>query len=341
MENLMIDSCVFFGMIEYNNFVTKYGAENLDQYLLKKKDILLETKNKIKTTLSKEFFEKYSDLSFDAQVDKYKEWVNNREAELNLTIKSDEGLVNNPNPKIPAEKKERAKAEAENLKVELQNLVKFDEVKDLLNSYRLKKNSMGSGLIYKGALAGKYKLNTNGYSYDEILNHTKQKDDENWLCFSRKEVDDLTKKFTIIYTKSKEILDQVDKMAEDYRTEIPENQGKTRKDLTDKAMGQDVNSVGEFGDSKIMAFTNLTGMVLVTHNAKDFIFDKGVGKNNTCILNHITRVNKKYFGTTDAKAYTTFDILKENYEKPAKAPGYKIQKQQTKNLNFEEELAMC
>ena len=332
MENLMIDSCVFFRMIGYNNFVQRHGKENLDILLQKQFQILENIESTIKNTLNSEFFEKYSNLTFDDQIDKYKEWSKNAVCGAKKQIEDIEKKLKNYSQYISNEKKKFLIAKIDELKDSANKIVKYSDVEKLLNSYRIKRDSIGSGLIYKGCINGEYKLFTNAYCYDEILNHTKPSNDKRFMQVSRQDVENLFKNFTLVYTKSNKVLKQINDMSKDYRTAT------TNKD--EKAMGEDTNSVKDFGDSKIAAFSNLAGMVLVTHNAKDFIFDKGIGKNNTNKLNHLMSVNKNYFGTTDAKVYTTLDIIKGEYETPKVKPGYKMESNKVSKIEFDEQLEM-
>lgn len=333
MENLMIDSCVFFKMIGYNNFVQKYGKEHFDMLLQMQFQSIKNIENQIKSTLNSEFFEKYSNLPFEDQIDKYKLWSSNAVNGALKQIKSIDNKLEYYGKYISEYNKKVLVERRELLNEQVCNIVKFSDVEQLINSYKLKKDSIGSGLIYKGYIDGKYKLFTNAFCYDEILNHTKPVEDKRFLQVSRQEVDDLFKHFTLIFTKSDEVLRQINDMSKDYRTET--------NNKNEKAMSEDINSVNDFGDSKIAAFSNLSGMVLVTHNAKDFIFDKGIGKHNTNKLNHLMSVNKNYFGTTDAKIYTTFDILNGDYEKPKIMPGYKLESIKKAGIEFSEEFEMC
>lgn len=332
MKNLMVDSCVFFKMIGYNNFVEKYGVENLDAFIENQKLLLNDIKLEIQNALNSEFFEEYSNLPFEEQIDKYKNWSSNKiNSYKNFKTKIRHKL-DNYSEYVSNEERQRKELEYADYDDKINKIVRFDAVSDLINNYKLKRDSIDSGILYRDALKGKYKLFTNSYSYDEILNHTIPNDCPTFKIFPKEDVNSLSKLFTIVYTKSNKIIQQVNDMSKDYRTAT------ANKD--ERAMGEDTNSLKDFGDSKIAAFSNLTGMVLVTHNAKDFIFDKGIGKNNTNKLNHLMKVNKNYFGTTDAKIYTPSNIIKGDYETPKVKPGYKIESNKISEIEFDEQLEM-
>ena len=333
MRNVMVDSCVFFGMIEYNNFVREYGVENLQKYIDLRKSMLLELSKTLKKSLGNDFIVQFSNLSFDEQVEKYKEYstnsINNciKDIEKNKRIASGE-----VSPYITEEKKKKALEEIEITTKKLNSITPYESVEKLINTYRIYRNSLSSGLLYQGAINGDYKLFVNAYSYDEILNHSHESDNPDWLFFPREQIDSLSTLFTKIYTTSPTLIEKIDKLAKSYRTEnnLP----------NDRAMDNDINSVNEYGDSKIAAFSNLVGIDLVTHNAKDFIVDKSHGKNNCYIKNHLQNVNKSFEGATDATVYTAVDFVSKKIPEPTIASKLKIGSQSKANSSFYEERNM-
>ena len=64
---------------------------------------------------------------------------------------------------------------------------------------------------------------------------------------------------------------------------------RTARSERNHPMQNDVNSLGEFGDSIIMAQAAVSGLILVTFNGKDFIFYDV--RNNCAIREHIKEVN--------------------------------------------------
>ena len=147
-------------------------------------------------------------------------------------------------------------------------------------------------------------------SYKEILNHIKKKGKNYKLTLSSKEAFSLLEKCKVINFGSQKAMSIKGQLAKDFRTANPVPvAGET-------PMKPDKNSLGEYGDSQIMAEANIAGMILITENAKDFIT---LGENNKeeTKRRHIrTMCKKREPYATDALAYTPYEFLSGNYQKP-------------------------
>ena len=317
MENIMVDSCVFFKMIEFNNFVEKYGKEHLDEYLKLKYDKLNNLKSEIENCFFDDFLKRNKNMSFDEMINDYKEFSTSKrnqyllEAESNLRLSQGIVYVKGEEKKMnfPEEKKQMHYQKYLDAKAKYDSITPYDDIQEKINKYKTLKDIIYDGIVYKKALDGEYKLYTNYISFAEIKNHTVDyADREHWLHFTESEVDLLTKHFGLVKASDEKVMSSIDELAKAYRT--------SNGNANDKAMDEDINSVGDYGDSKIAAIANLSGMTLITQNGKDFIFDKSVGRNNENIKNHLKNENKKYHYTTNATVYLPEDILSESYNPP-------------------------
>ena len=141
----MIDSCVFFKMIEYNNFVMKYGKENLDDFIKHNEINLLEDKNIIIELISRltgdKFFVQNEDLNFTDLIIKFSnERITDLIGRYNKEIKGLIVAINNPN--VPGSKKDLLKIKISQIKNALRELKEIDK---LIINYKLKEQSINYG----------------------------------------------------------------------------------------------------------------------------------------------------------------------------------------------------
>jgi len=307
--NVAIDSCVFFRMIEFNNFINAYGEKYLDQLLTLKNQELKSLKDELLVTLTPEFFQKYSNLTFEEQIEKYKNYATNLESNCLKAMDYNMKMANNAQNE--SDKLFYIQKYQENYNA-LVGLTTYDSVAENLrkiNDYKMQKETIEVGKIFQKALNGEYNLFVNFIAFDEILNHTNRRVNPHWLYYDLSEVQSLTDNLVcVISTDSEKIKNAIEQLALDYRTGngLP----------NDKPMSEDINSVDDFGDSKIAAFSNLSGMILITLNGKDFIFDKGGKRGNDNIRRHLNYTNSKYDFTTDASVYSTTELLTGKIKEP-------------------------
>ena len=131
-------------------------------------------------------------------------------------------------------------------------------------------------------------------------------------------IESLSKKVTLINTKDPEVQRFVQLLAEKYRT---------KGNYKGKEMAPDINSVGVYGDSLIMAECALAGIPFATQNEKDFIFNKGSkvkeadiakGKSSTNEekREHIRDVNNSFPElVSDVEPMSTAEFVSGDYHK--------------------------
>ena len=349
MEKLkvMVDSCVFFRMLRFNDFASEYGAENLPAYLEMDKKSVEQKRQDIKNLLGETFFsdKNVANLPFDKQIDKYKEYYNNLLANLKTSIDTYElhsqGLISDKNSPtgvkkvdfFTPEKLAREKEKLDEMMARASSLPEYnDDLAEQLNAYKLRRDAYEDGLLYQMAVDGKIELYTNFYSFEEIINHTNTNNNLK-LHVTKESVDRLAKGFfTNVTTKSDAVFKFIDETSKAYRTE---NQLKN-----DKAMGEDINSVGKYGDSSQPQIAAGLGMIFLTQNDKDFIFNKNNGKNNEEIRNHINYVNEQFGIDNGASVYSTREFLDGKYKVPSGKTFFKATVKDSSDFVSEVELGM-
>ena len=334
MINVIVDSCVFFGMIKYNNFLEQYGEEHLEELLIRQQEELSALRTEIGNHFDEEFIAKYKNLTFEQQIDKFKEYRNNKISNFEKDIKKCETLLKNnfiydkDGQKKPLPEEIRKSLENRILQNQ-QKLTFYSEPIISFNDYKVLKNSIANGTLYKMALDKEVKLNLFFVSYDEIINHTKEKENyKKWKSFTPEEVNSLTQKlFSLITTNSKEVITDLQNLARQYREPVTID-GRSE-------MANDINSNGVYGDSLIMAGANMSGMILLTQNVKDFIWAKKISKNNDFIRQNVFNVSQNNDYSTDALAYSVDEFLSENYNVPSKQnEKYTLRLSKSNNTNF-------
>lgn len=336
MQNVIIDSCVFFGLIKYNKFVEQYGAENLPELIARKQVELDALQQQIETYFDNDFNKKYKNLSFEEKIDRFKEFRNNKIALIEKDIERISYLMQGIVYEKGGEVKhipitDKRKQELRERLVTLREQLAYYQTEPEIdfNLYKLKKNSILNGKLFQRVLAGDVKLHLFSVSYDEILNHTIPKDgDRAWLCFAPEEVAALTKKYcTLISTHSTKVLEDMQDLATMYRTPVAIN-GR-------REMANDINSKGVYGDSLIMAGSNMSGMILLTHNIKDFILDKGHKTHNDYIRQNVKEVSADIQYATDALCYSVEEFLDGKFADPKQINEiYKLQPINGAEQNF-------
>ena len=93
MIDLMVDTCVFFKMIEFNNFVIENGEEKLGEYINHKIQRLKLRETELTEKFGEEFANLYKDYSFDEKLDLIKDFLNRKESRLLREIEKNEHLA--------------------------------------------------------------------------------------------------------------------------------------------------------------------------------------------------------------------------------------------------------
>lgn len=250
------------------------------------------------------------------------------------------------------------------------DIVKYKELQDQIKA----------GELFLKMLDGEFQFYIPSVSLKELINHTKDKvvtpeqntenenkssdkakdkeeknkeideedeeEEKGWLKVSEKDVEQFIKNYaSITYSNDKNTNDYIENLASEYRVKSKES------DL--KEMDKDINSLDEFGDSKIMAMASLSGIPLVTFNGKDFIKDTSIKEHeeekkgnerkrikatrNNKIRKYIASVNSKHDDVTDAYAYSVEEVLEGNFHKPEKE--CQIETFINKNIKFFKDLS--
>lgn len=351
MEKLAVDTCVFFKLIDHNYIYETKGKEYFDQYFKDLKTQYEDAERKIRSfwkdnneLITKYFLTNFNqnanfDINFDIIGSKLKgrlSMLNGKIGVLQERIKT--GTVvfrdkknNLQTIKLSDESLERDKKSLKELLAEQHELLTFDEkfklTKDLYNGaddvFKSIKMKYEAAYIFDQMLKGNLQLFVTSTSFDEILNHIydpNKSEETNRVkrTFPKEKVASLMKKVTLINTKDPEVQRFVQLLAEKYRT---------KGNFKGKEMAPDINSVGVYGDSLIMAECAVAGITFATQNEKDFIFNKGSkikesdlakgkGDMNEEKREHIRDVNNTYYElASNAEPISTAEFVSGNYHK--------------------------
>ncbi|MBQ8845252.1 MAG: hypothetical protein IJ008_04495 [Clostridia bacterium] len=351
MEKLAIDTCVFFKLIDLNDIYEKNGQKYFDQYFkdLKIQYMAIEKEISNFWAENNELITKYfsanfnQNANFDNNFDIIGSKLNSRLALVNDKINMLQERINtgrivyrdkNKNLQSVEMSKEAIEKSKELLKVSLEEQKilldfneEFKEVKNIFNGsndrFKIIKMKYEAAYIFDQMIKGKLQLFVPSTSYDEILNHTydpTKSPETNRIKrnFPREMIESLSKKVTLINTKDPEVQRFVQLLAEKYRT---------KGNYKGKEMAPDINSVGVYGDSLIMAECALAGIPFATQNEKDFIFNKGSkvkeadiakGKSSTNEekREHIRDVNNSFPElVSDVEPMSTAEFVSGDYHK--------------------------
>lgn len=313
MKNIVLDTCVFFGMLWYYKTYKRHGESGLADVLEDQRKDLKKARNAVARKYGEVFKKKYKDLSFDEAVDRVKEQYNNKKKNYAKKIASYELIAKGIDPKTG----ERTIPVARQLdvllfqlpKLKIQNRKYCQKVdSDAISTYKNLRNSYENGLLFSSIVKGELKPFLVPPSFDEVLDHTQPKNDNpKWRVVDKKLVDGMMNDFvTLISTHSEQFLQDVDNLAKKFR--------KPTGNEKSKEMAEDINSNDVYGDSLIMAWANMVGMPLVTQNIKDFIRNKKIKQYNDCKRKNIEAVAKETDYATDALPYSPREILDGNFQ---------------------------
>ena len=163
---------------------------------------------------------------------------------------------------------------------------------DLKEAFLNNVTKINSIKLFKKMLNGEVVAFLTPMTLAEIKHHTKYKNEPGYSggkSFNSEIIVPFINQYlTTIYVEDKRIQKVVAHLSEVLR-------GKTSKTtkLNTEVMANDLNSLGEYGDSTIMAEAMLFGKNLITENAKDFISDNSAIRDfvrtlNTDIIKHVS-----------------------------------------------------
>lgn len=336
MKNIVLDTCVFFGMLWYYRIYKKYGESGLADVLEDQKKDLKKARNAVARKYSEVFKKKYKGLSFDKAVDRVKEQYNNKKKNYAKKIASFELIAKGIDPAT----RERTIPITRQLEVLLFQLPKLkiqnrkycqNVDSNAISTYKNLRNSFENGLLFSSIIKGELKPFLVPPSFDEVIDHTKPKADKpKWKVVDEKLVDGMMEDFvTLISTHSEQFLKDVKNLAKKFRKPTGSEES--------KEMAKDINSNEIFGDSLIMAWANMVGMPLVTQNIKDFIQNKTIKQYNDCKRKNIGAVAKEIDYATDALPYSPREILDGELDEPSRKNSvYDLS--ETTDLDYEYDL---
>lgn len=318
MENIVLDSCVFFGMLKYYKIYKTYGENVLLKLFGDDKREIAAEKEKIRLNYAS-YFEKYEkEYSFEEIVDKIKENYSSKISSCDKKIKSLEFVRQGINPKsqekdlkITPERMNNAAEKIKALQLEhdkYANDENFASIANYKDKTKNKENSLENGMLFLNIAKKRLKPFIVQPGFDEILNHTMPKEDEaDWVVYNEELVDGMMHDYvSLITTHSQKALDDINYLSEQFR--------KPTKNANTKEMAQDINSNGVFGDALIVAWSNVAGMPLITQNIKDFIYNGRIKRGNDHIRQNIQAVSKEIPFATSALPYSTYELLHNECE---------------------------
>lgn len=238
-QKIAIDSCVFFHMVKYNEISENYGAN--EAFIEGRKD-----------QIAFEQIQKQLD-TFLGAVLKQREQKNGKRFSFDKRLSLADSLLSNKSNAFPEEIKA--------------------QYKTLHDAYAKAKTFAFVGELYQEYKLGNVEFYLPPTAVDEINYHRDlpNKKHQGEDMFSVDAINRLASQCKKIELTSAEIQKSTI-LSEILRGKIEINEIENFQ----AAMKDDKNKNGVYGDSLIMAESALAGLPLITQNAKDFIFDKGV-----------------------------------------------------------------
>ena len=310
MENVAIDSCVFFHMIYFNNKYEKIGAKKFEQLIQNKIKRNEQQKQALLGMMTQTFLDGNKGVSDYELINQYPKYLNKQKTKTEQMIAKLTNSLDYVKYKTP-EQIERVKQDIEKAKLLYADLEKrYNDFQNLRIPFDDQFKKLQIALLYKKLINKEITVFIPKTSYKEITDHIKKKGKNYKLTISSQEAFSLLGKCKVINFGSNKAMSIKGQIARDYRTQNPNPiAGET-------PMKPDKNAMGEYGDSQIMAEANIAGMILITENAKDFITQS---ENNTeeTKRRHIRTISRKHQPyATDVLAYTPYEFLSGNYKKP-------------------------
>lgn len=298
MENVIIDSCVFFHMLEANKIYQLEGKNSFDKY---KNDMILKMetlKHKIYDTMGDEFLNKYfnSTTKFIELINTYNTYIRNKlgnvENEINSVknslvgeFKKKDGTIYKINASaIQKEIWRNQLIILEQTKEEYKKNIKEFDI--LSQEYKDNYQPYICTMLYDRMINGEISFILVKDSYNEILNHIGEELDSinSFKYFNKNTVEMMINNCVILRFDLEYTRDLIKQLSQQYRT---------RDDDKGSCMDGDKNSLKVYGDSRIMAEASIAGYAFITLNEKDFITDKSKKLGNDFIRRHIQEVNRR------------------------------------------------
>ena len=312
MENIAIDTCVSFAMLDYADEYEKHGKEALDKKIENEEKAIKPLHDRIVSLIDEDYYNQnyrgkpldYGYLVYlDGKIAEIDERLTKLQNYLNGIYIDDRGR----RTLIKTTKEQRANAnrmitELREAKNKLQNT--RGTFKGLMRQYKPMADLLSCGKLFQRAVEGKVSLFVPMDSYDEILNHTHEhttyRGARSFNYYPLDKIKNVLKHCTLVTTNQSRVLVGIDRLSRLYRS----------SDGVGKKMDNDLNALGVFGDSRIMAEASIMGMPLITLNASDFVFDTDKQVKNDDIRLHIQSVNRTFgLANPDVKPYSVAEYL--------------------------------
>lgn len=319
--NVVLDSCVFFFSLGLFDIYKNSGRDEFNAQISILENDISNIKSQLIQLVGDKYYNKHKNDSFEKMLDEYKSNINSLIKNADRMINAYTDLVNgftrdgsgNRLPiNLPPQAIEQKKHKIEELKNQKQILENvYKTYIEMRNDYTALTQQLYAGKVIERYLNGEIGLCLVEDGYREILNHIGSDDEMvNFKTFSQQMINQLLSECVLVSIREKDVLDAVETLSKEYRT----------SHITDGSrMKDDINSLGAYGDSRIMAEANLAGLVLLTFNKKDFIFDKSGVYNNSQIRENTNLVNNMLSQiTSDALPYTPEEFIKGEYKLPAR-----------------------
>ena len=305
MDKVCIDSCVFFHSLEYCDIFDKQGKTALSEKLKIDQQKLQDLVDQLKEVIGADFLAKYKDKDIDFYyiLSLYRSYINSTKNNLEKAIESTQnillGKIKNKDGSIkkvdiPNDRKIKLMEKLQQSKITLkaieENVVKFQELTD---SYRNLRQKYYTGKLFEKMTNGQLYFFVVQDSYNEIQNHCKNGNTIDGQCFKYFDstlIDQMLKHCTVVVFEGDEHASLINALSKCYRTSI---NGRP-------CMDGDINSLGVYGDSRIMAQASILGIDFVTLNEKDFITNKSGKVGNSDIRDHIVNVNQNFKKTQNS-----------------------------------------
>jgi len=301
-----LDTCTFIGMVQYNEVWNKAGKIGVHM-ALKRDEIDLAKYQKIITALmSPEYLSVYQNEHPQDDINDFSTFKKVMESYVNYASNI---------------KKKPSKMSQEEYDWLVQNKPLLADFKEVKAKYLSLLNYTMAGRLFSLYLDDKVEFCITNTVFDEIIIPLSNPDVDiysekavngNIVRFSVDKMLRMLQNCTYLHLEGHELQEEITELSRAYRTSLNNKNA--------QQMAPDTNSIGVFGDSRIMAEACISGLVLVTANVKDFIYDKSRKGENERIRKHIQNVNaiksQEDSLATDALPYTVEEFVKSEYTLP-------------------------
>lgn len=319
---IALDTCTFIGMVQYNEVWNIAGKIGVHMALKRDEQDLEKFQKIIYALMSPEYMSAFQAKHPEEDISKPSTFKKAMEEYIDYASNI---------------KKKPSAMSQEEYDWLVQNKPVLSDFKELRAKYLSLYNYTMAGQLFSLYLDDKVEFCITNTVFDEIIIPLSNPDVDiygekavngNIVRFSVDKMLRMLQNCTYLHFEGHELQEEITKLSREYRTSL--------NDKNIQPMAQDTNSIGIFGDSRIMAEACLAGLVLVTANTKDFIYDKSRKGENERIRKHIAKVNalKGQDLTTDALPYTVEEFVTGQFELPKIPSQLEVFKTSKTNVNI-------